>query len=420
MLITGPVKEKAMNVISDLPHIAFSRTMENLLKHLAVKQVVLLYCLFAFTSCSVSNEKTPTIKVEKQTSFFKSKRKFTIYYSDTVRLGDKGATPILYEDKKQTLLYFYDFKKQCLQVLDLKKEKYCKEIPLPADTPPFLKGVLGVFVQSPDSIFLYMPERSDVALVDSTGGVISRWKFRKKIEEEFSEVLGLESYTEDSEPFYYDAKAQEIVMRTFPNYDSGLESEFYAEPYKLAYSIKDSTFRRFGNFPAHFQDRDYAFSNDDFVHEASFLGDTVWVSFHREPTVYQYSKTTGQLWPVFSAPSVYLPDELPAMPKGDLEAYRNHVMTVGRYGNIYYDEDKKVLIRHISHSGPRRGPTTASIQRIDLAKKEAVEYKVPTSSEGWPKYSALSFMTKDGLLLFYLPEDVENENTVYLELFDVD
>jgi hypothetical protein len=388
----------------------------------AIKQSYLLYCLvyIVFLAASCEAEKENIIEIKKQKGFLKSKTKFSIAYSDTVRLGDDELPPVLYESKKDLLLYFYDAKKECLQVLDVKNEQYHKEISLPISRPPFFKGVLGVFVQNPDSIFLYMPDRSDVALVDSTGSLISRWKLRRKIEKEFPDIGGVESFTEDSEPFYYDAKTQEIVMRTFPNYDSGLEGEFYAEPYKLAYSIKDSTFRRFGNFPVHFQDRDYAFSNDDFVHEASFLGDTVWVSFHREPTMYQYSKTTGQLWPVFSAPSVYLLDELPAMPKGDLEAYRNHVMTVGRYGNIYYDEDKKVLIRHISHSGPRRGSTTASIQRIDLAKKEAVEYKVPTSSEGWPKYSALSFMTKDGLLLFYLPEDVENENTVYLELFDVD
>jgi Domain of unknown function (DUF4221) len=156
---------------------------------------------------------------QPQRDLLNSKETHGLIVSSQLRLpldslsGDRIPSIQLINSQSQKLLYLNDKGSHCINIYDFHKRKLIKKIQLSPDGPNGISGnKLGMFVHTPDSIFIHSTTIPKIYLIDRNGNLLSVFDL---VDKSTNLKLGFNSYPIVTTSFPSHVKKDTLYMNTY-------------------------------------------------------------------------------------------------------------------------------------------------------------------------------------------------------------
>lgn len=327
----------------------------------------------------------------------------------TIKLTDKTLTlPLdnrtsnisdgIFYLKSENILFNLNWNENGVQLYDVGKKTKIKSLNFDYEGPNGVLDLMGIYVQSLDSIFLFNQLESQITLIDSSGKIQSKIPYQ--LPEKYSPAFVHNAYFH-STPLLIDEK---LIVKTHYYGPYSEMTQEILQSKELLYEIDLQTgkteFLDF-KFPIDYMKDGLKLFEASIAHGAgkhvfSLFGD------HRLFYVSEF----GEPLKMVEGKSEFLPQKLPLFPiDADPVEYRNYSFYSPHYESLDYDPFRNVFIRFAFHpfeqkvdippSEMRNFSGPFSIQVFD----ENLTFLSETAFEANHFHPFIYFITKEGIYI---------------------
>lgn len=309
-----------------------------------------LCCILGWTLLSCVNQND---KEKEQNSY--AEIRYSIISIDTVSIEIDSLTSNFAPTYQYTHINQYKFfsiyntGEHKIQIYDVGSLKNFKNINLRKEGPGTIPELLGFYIHSFDSVFLFSYDNNKVFLVDTAGTVINEYDVNEALAngDGYYEIA-LGDYFEPS----YDSKNFILTFWLQP-FINRRTFEYYQYPLAVDFDVKKENIRlHYGYYPDTYRKSDFHFLREDLHRTIS--NDFDIHHFSNAHHLFCYDKKNKELTISAFIKSEYLPGYIePIVKKGDedptLQEQANYNITQGRYRRLHYDIKNKLYYRMVRH-----------------------------------------------------------------------
>ncbi len=290
-----------------------------------------------------------------------------------------------------------------IEIFDLIKNQYVKRINLNFDGPNGVGRISQFYLHNFDSIFVFSKSDYVIYLIDSTSKVVNKYYVNNALQG-IDQALSIECFRNYGDRIVYNSNQNTLLLRTYPPYDLVKDVRMYESPFKILYDIKqDTVISFFGIYPSEFRDINYYYSND---YQVSYCNDCPKniFSFRRSHDLYEIDLGTNEIVNRFKAKSNFLESSFELIPReSTFESMSSHFSSAPSYDNIFYDNNKELYYRLVSHNLDGENKKSSSIIVLDKKLNVVGEILLPSG-----KYFIKSARVMPKGILIYKYNSIEN------------
>ncbi|MGB3616894.1 MAG: DUF4221 family protein [Catalinimonas sp.] len=293
-----------------------------------------------------------------------------------------------------------------IEFFDLSSGQHVYRIDLNLDGPNGVGQVIQFYFHNFDSVFLFSNSDNAIYLIDSTSKIVNKYS----VNDALSEISGASSITcflNKGDRIMYDSQKGELLLRTNPPFDIAKDYRAYKHPYKVSYDIENKSITSFfGVYPDEFLDEGKYYSQDFEIAYCADCPKKVF-SFRRSHDLFEVDVNTNKVKQTYGAKSIYIENTFELIPR-DSEANTliRHFGQSPYYGNILYDEDRKLYYRLVGHRTDEGERRNSSIIVLDEDLAMIGEFFLPAD-----KYFINSAqVTSEGIIIYKI-NDIEDALT---------
>lgn len=247
-----------------------------------------------------------------------------------------------YSSDKDELLFDYNPANHSIQAYNLHSKTKEYHVYLQKTGPEKLEEVIGMYVHSPDSIFLITesPKRR-IVLIDKQGTIFKDWL----VKDALANNEDYDLYFSDNFVPTYNSKINSLVIGIAP-YIEPWKPAYYEQPFLVEYDFsKERVVQQYGYFPYpgeiyFFQEElgRFKYDNKEVVH------------FYGSDMYFIHDYQTKKLEKIVKVPSKYIKGRIPAIGKQilkdeDMTAQSKYFLETGSYMATRYDPYSKMMYR---------------------------------------------------------------------------
>ncbi|TFF37915.1 DUF4221 family protein [Mucilaginibacter psychrotolerans] len=222
----------------------------------------------------------------------------------------------------------------------------------------------------------------------------------------------------DRSPIYYDSKSGRIIGRIYCHVCGQTNKSFYEQPQLAGISIQDGSLKIYDvPFSEIYQENYYGFSNEVNITNS---GQKSIISYSADPNFYIYNRATNALKSISAKGNSDNAIPLEISKSGSAEAKIKAMITNPMYTEVRYDKYRKLYYRFLLSPIPLKSDSgkynTLENKPLVLTVynehfKIAGEFPLDTHYREF-----ISFVTKNGLYIFYRTENNANYKFGYFKI----